>query len=260
MDEDMVNYGTPLRGKVAVITGGGQGVGFGVAEEFIAQGAQVAITGLDADHLTAAANELGPEAIGIVADVRDEAAMIAAYAEVVDRLGHLDIVVANAVVGDSNPLGKITEAQFDNIFDTNVKGVLFTVQPAIPHMTDGGTVVIVSSTASVKAGEGMSLYGGAKAALRSMVRSWTLELRGTGIRVNVLTSGAVDTPSLRSALAGAIGEDQVDATVASMGEGSPLGRLLQPSEIGTAIAFLASEASSAVTGAELFADGGLAQV
>jgi NAD(P)-dependent dehydrogenase (short-subunit alcohol dehydrogenase family) len=256
----MVNYGTPLQGKVAVITGGGQGVGFSIAEEFIAQGARVAITDLDPDHLSASAAALGKSAIGIVADVRDEAAMTAAYLEIVERLGSVDIVVANAVVGDSNPLGRITEKQFNNVFDTNVKGVLFTVQPAITHMTGGGSIVIVSSTASVKGSEGMSLYGGAKAALRSMIRSWVLELRGTGIRVNVLTSGAVDTPSLRSALAGAIGEDHVDKAVKDMGDGSPLGRLLRPREIGTAIAFLASEASSAITGAELFADGGLAQV
>jgi NAD(P)-dependent dehydrogenase (short-subunit alcohol dehydrogenase family) len=249
-----------LQGKVAVITGGGQGVGFGIAEEFIAQGARVAITGLDPDHISASAVALGKSAIGIVADVRDEAAMTEAYREIVERLGGVDIVIANAVVGDSNPLGRITEKQFTNIFDTNVKGVLFTVQPAIAHMTRGGSIVIVSSTASVKGGEGMSLYGGAKAALRSMIRSWVLELRGTGIRVNVLTSGAVDTPSLRSALAGAIGEEHVDNAVKDMGEGSPLGRLLRPREIGTAIAFLASDASSAITGAELFADGGLAQV
>jgi len=256
----MFDSAKPLGGKVAVITGGAQGVGFGVAEVLIAQGARVAITGLDADALADAERRLGTSCIAIVADVRDEQAMTDMYAQVLDGLGRLDIVVANAVVGDSNPLGRITEAQFNNIFDTDVKGVLFTVQPAVPLMSDGGSIVIVSSTASVKGGEGMSLYGGAKAALRSMVRTWTLELRGTGIRVNVLTSGAVDTPSLRSALAGAIGEDNVAAAVTSMGEGSPLGRLIQPHEIGTAIAFLGSGASSAIMGAELFVDGGLAQV
>src|SRR3546814_731645 len=214
------------------------------------------MSGLDAQRVEAAAATLGPECIGLVADVRDETAMAVMYDDVVARLGGLDIVVANAVVGDSNPLGAITEAQLNNIFDTDVKGVLFTVQPAIARMTDGGgSIVIISSTASVKGAEGMSLYGGAKAALRSMVRSWILDLRGTGIRVNVLTSGAVDTPSLRTALADAVGDDQVDAAVASMGGGSPLGRLLQPREIGTATAFLASEASSAITGAELFVDG-----
>lgn len=256
----MFDHAQPLAGKVAVITGGAQGVGFGIAEEFIAQGARVAVTGLDADVLAGAERSLGTSSIALVADVRSERAMTDMYEQVMARFGRLDIVVANAVVGDSNPLGKITEAQFNNIFDTDVKGVLFTVQPAVPLMSDGGSIVIVSSTASVKANEGMSLYGGAKAALRSMVRAWTLELRGTGIRVNVLTSGAVDTPSLRSALADAMGEDQVSAAVASMGEGSPLGRLIQPREIGKAIAFLGSEASSAIMGAELFADGGIAQV
>ncbi|RWZ54813.1 SDR family oxidoreductase [Labedella populi] len=256
----MSNYGTPLAGKVAVITGGSQGVGLGIAEELIAQGARVAITGLDAQRVGASAAALGPDCVGLVADVRDELAMSAMYDDVVARWGGVDIVVANAVIGDSNPLGAITEAQFNNIFDTDVKGVLFTVQPAVARMSGSGAVVIISSTASVKGTEGMSLYGGAKAALRSMVRSWILELRGTGIRVNVLTLGAVDTPSLRTALADAVGGDQVDAAVARMGGGSPLGRLLQPREIGTATAFLASEASSGITGAELFVDGGLAQV
>lgn len=252
--------GTSLEGKVAVITGGGQGVGFAVAEEFVRRGARVVITGLEEEQLADAAQRIGPRSLGLVADVRVERDMHTVYARAVERFGAIDIVVANAVVGDSNPLGKIGEAQFDHIFDTNVKGVLFTVQPAIAHLRDGGSIVLVSSTASVKGAEGMSLYGGAKAALRSMARSWTLELRGTGIRVNVATLGAVDTPSLRSALADALGAEQVPRAVASMGEGSPLGRLLQPREVASAIAFLASDASSGIAGAELFVDGGLAQV
>lgn len=256
----MFDYARPLDGKTAVITGGGRGVGLGIAKELVAQGARVAVTGIDIAELAAAEAELGPSSVGIAADVRDEDDMAGMYSKVVERFGQLDIVVANAVVGDSNTLGQITEAQFANIFDTDVKGVLFTVQPAIPLLSEGGSIVIISSTASVKGGVGMSLYGGAKAALRSMARTWTLELRGTGVRVNVLTLGAVDTPSLRSALADAVGEDDVPATVASMGEGSPLGRLLQPREVGMAVAFLASEASTGFLGSELFLDGGLAQV
>ena len=143
--------------------------------------------------------------------------------------------------------------------DVEAEEVLFTVQPAINLMKDGGTVVIIGSTASIQPPTGMSLYGGAKAALRTMVRAWIQEVRGTGIRINVLSPGAVDTPSLRSALADASGADAVDALVTEMGEGNPLGRLAQPRELGTAAVFLASEASSFITGVELFADGGMAQ-
>ncbi|EHR50598.1 short-chain alcohol dehydrogenase like protein [Saccharomonospora marina XMU15] len=256
----MYNYAQPLENKVALITGGGQGIGLGTAEEFIAQGARVVITGLDTSQLEQACTHLGPAAAGVVADVRSEQEMRTALEHVVDRFGQLDVVVANAVVGDSNPLGKITEEQFDNIFDTNVKGVLNTVQPAMALLPDDGSVVIIGSTASIKGSYGMSLYGGAKAALRSMVRAWIVETRGTGIRINVLSPGAVDTPSLRSALADAIGDEAgVQAAVDEMGEKSPLGRLLQPRDIARSIAFLASDASSAITGVELFADGGLAQ-
>lgn len=255
----MFTYTKPLENRVAVITGAAQGIGLGVAEEFIAQGARVVITGLDASQLDEAQAGLGPAASAVVADVRSEQSMSRAFQHAIDTFGRLDIVVANAVVGDSNPLGKITEAQFDNIFGTNVKGVLNTVQPAVGLLPDNGSIVIVGSTASIKGSHGMSLYGGAKAALRSMVRAWIQELQGTGIRINVLSPGAVDTPSLRSALADAIGEEQVPSAVQDMGEKSPLGRLLMPQEIARAIAFLASDAASAITGVELFADGGLAQ-
>lgn len=256
----MFDYAQPLKDKVAIITGGGQGVGFGTAKEFVAQGARVMITGLDAAPLEQACEELGPHASFCVADVRDEEAMKAAYQTVMATLGRIDIVVANAVIGDSNPLGQITQAQFDNIFDTNVRGVLNTVQPAVGLLPSTGSVVVVGSTASIKGGIGMSLYGGAKAALRSMIRAWIQEVQGTGIRINVLSPGAVDTPSLRSALADALGADQVQAAVDEMGLKSPLGRHVQTRDIGMAIAFLASEASSAITGVELFADGGLAQI
>jgi NAD(P)-dependent dehydrogenase (short-subunit alcohol dehydrogenase family) len=252
-------YGKPLEGKVAVITGAAQGVGLATAEEFIAQGAKVVITGLPTDPLDDAQRQLGVAATSVVADVRDQDAMRHVYEETVARHGHVDIVVANAAIGDSNPIGEITEKQFDHIFDTNVKGVLFTVQPAIALLPPTGSVVIIGSTASIRGGIGMSLYGGAKAALRSMTRAWIQELKGTGIRINLLSPGAVDTPSLRSALADALGEDAVPAAVEHMENAAPLGRLLQPREIGRAIAFLGSDASSAITGAELFADGGLAQ-
>lgn len=248
-----------LDGKVAVITGAAQGVGFGIAQEFINHGASVVVADLHQNAIDRAVSELGPNGFGAVADVTVLAQMESLYSDVMARYGRLDAVVANVGAGNSNPLGAITEEQFDFVFGVNVKGVLFTVQPALKLMQPGGTVVIVGSTASIQPPVGMSLYGGAKAALRNMVRAWIQEVKGSGVRVNVLSPGAVDTPSLRKALADASGEDQVDALVAKMGAGNPLGRLGQPRELGKVAVFLSSDASSFVTGIELFADGGMAQ-
>lgn len=248
-----------LDGKVAVITGGAQGVGFGIAQEFIDYGATVVIVDNNKETLETAAAALGEKATAAAADVTDLTQMQALYDGVKAAHGRVDAVVANVGAGNSNHLNAIREEQFDFVFGVNVKGVLFTVQPALPLMTEGGTIVIVGSTASIQPPVGMSLYGGAKAALRNMVRAWIQELKGSNIRINVLSPGAVDTPSLRSALANASGADQVDALVAKMGEGNPLGRLADPREMGTAAVFLSSAASSFVTGVELFADGGMAQ-
>ena len=248
-----------LDGKVAVITGGAQGVGLGIAQEFVDYGATVIIADINEETLKRAGAALGPKVTTAAVDVTDLDQMQAMYNDIIAAHGRLDAVVANVGAGDSNGVQSITEKQFDFVFGVNVKGVLFTVQPAISLMKDGGTVVIIGSTASIQPPTGMSLYGGAKAALRNMVRAWIQEVKGTGIRINVLSPGAVDTPSLRSALADASGAGQVDALVTKMGEGNPLGRLAQPRELGTAAVFLSSEASSFITGVELFADGGMAQ-
>jgi NAD(P)-dependent dehydrogenase (short-subunit alcohol dehydrogenase family) len=248
-----------MAGKVAVVTGGGRGVGLGIAQEFAAEGATVVVTDIAQDLLDDASAELGPQSLALLADVTDLSDMERVYAEVHERFGRLDAVVANAGVGHSAKLGSITQEQFDYIFGVNVKGVLFTVQAALPYLQAGGTVVIIGSTASIQAVDAMSLYGGSKAALRAMVRCWIKDIAHSGIRVNMLTLGAIDTWSLRNALEGASGADQVDRIVKEMGEGNPLGRLGQPSEIGKAAVFLSSDASSFVTGVELFADGGMAQ-
>ena len=248
-----------MEGKVAVVTGGGRGVGLGIAREFAAEGATVVVTDIARHLLDDVSAELGPQGLALSADVTELSDLERVYAEVHERFGRLDAVVANAGVGDSAKLGSITEEQFDYIFGVNVKGVLFTVQAALPHLRAGGTVVIIGSTASIQAVDAMSLYGGSKAALRAMVRCWIKDIAHSGIRINLLSLGAVDTPSLRNALAGASGADQVDRLVKQMGEGNPLGRLAQPREIGQAAVFLSSGASSFVTGAELFADGGMAQ-
>lgn len=198
--------------------------------------------------------------LGFQTDVSVLSDMEALYTDVVTRYGRLDVVVANAITNDNAPLGSITESQFDKVIGTNMKGVLWTVQPALPLLPAGGSIVIIGSTASISPPPATSVYGGAKASVRSMVRAWIQDIKGSGIRINVLCSGAIDTPSLRSALEGASGADRVDEAVRAMGEGNPIGRLAQPREIATVAVLLASEASSFITGSELFADGGMVQV
>lgn len=249
-----------LEGKVAVVTGGASGVGLGIAREFVDHGARVVLTDLHQAQLDEAVAAIGPAGTGIVADVTRLADMEAMYREVASCHGRLDAVVANAGIGDHAPLGSLTEEQFDRTFNVNAKGVMFTVQPALPLMRAGGTVVVIGSTASIQPPAAMSLYGGSKAAVRNFVRAWIQDIKGSGIRMNVLSPGAVDTDSLRSAAAMAQGADRVDAFVTEMGEGNPTGRIADPREMGKAAVFLSSDASSFVTGVELFVDGGMAQV
>ncbi|MBT2414676.1 SDR family oxidoreductase [Streptomyces sp. ISL-12] len=249
-----------LQGKVAVITGGASGVGFGIAQEFAAHGARVVITDLGRSDLDRAVARIGDACTGAVADVTDPTAMDRVYREVKAEHGRLDAVVANAGIGAHAPLGHITEDQFDRTFGVNVKGVLFTVQPALPLMPDGGAIVIIGSTASVRPPAGMSLYGGSKAAVRCLVRAWIQDIKGSGIRINVLSPGAVDTPSLRRAAEQAQGADAVIPLIRAMGEGNPTGRIADPREIGKAAVFLADDAAGFVTGVEFFVDGGVAQV
>ncbi|MFD3488833.1 SDR family NAD(P)-dependent oxidoreductase [Streptomyces sp. NPDC058665] len=250
----------PLEGKVAVVTGGASGVGLGIAQEFVDQGARVVITDLQQGPLDDAVAKVGPNCSGIVADVTKIADMKAVYEQTTSRYGQMDAVVANAGIGAHAPLADITEEQFDRTFNVNAKGVLFTIQPALPFMQPGGTVVIIGSTASIQPPAGMGLYGGSKAAVRAFIRSWIQDIKGSGIRMNVLSPGAVDTESLRRAAEMAQGADAVSAMVQKMGEGNPTGRIADPREMGKAAAFLSSDASSFITGVELFADGGMAQV
>jgi NAD(P)-dependent dehydrogenase (short-subunit alcohol dehydrogenase family) len=249
-----------LEDKIAVVTGGAGGVGLGIAREFVEQGASVVITGRREAPLDEAVAALGPACSAFKADVACSEDMDALYTEVMRRHGRLDAVIANAGLGDSAPFGSIREEQFDRIFDVNVKGVLFTAQKALPLLSRTGTIVIIGSTASIDPPAGMSMYGGAKAAVRNFVRGWIQDIKGMGVRVNVLSPGAVDTPSLRIALEDASGPEQVDALVQAMGEDNPIGRLADPTEVGKAAVFLSSDASSYITGVELFVDGGLAQV
>lgn len=245
--------------KVAVITGAGRGVGFGIAQEMAEAGAQVVLTDLRQEDVDAAAEQIGAKAVGLTADVTSLDSMQSMYATVLERFGHLDAVVANAGVGNGARLGEILEEQFDFIVGVNLKGVLFTVQAALPHLSAGSTAVVIGSTASIQAQSGMSVYAATKSGQRMLVKTWIQDVVGTGIRINMLSPGAIDTPSLRKAFADASGEENVDANVKRMGEGSPLGRLGDPREIGKAAVFLSSDQSSFVTGVELFVDGGVAQ-
>ncbi len=249
-----------VNGKIAVVTGGTSGIGFSIAQAFVTNGAQVVLTGINQAEVNQAVAAIGAGCTGFKADVRHLADMEALYQEVLARHGRLDAVVANAGVGDHGPLGTITEEQFDRTYDTNVKGVLFTVQPALPLMQGGGTVVVIGSTGSVQARRGMSLYCGAKAAVRACVKSWIQDIKGTGIRINVVSPGAVDTESLRKALGQALGADKVAAEVQVMGQGNPTGRIAEVHEVSQAVLFLSSDTSSFITGVELFVDGGLTAV
>ncbi|MFD6357791.1 SDR family NAD(P)-dependent oxidoreductase [Nocardia tengchongensis] len=238
----------------------GRPAALGIAQEFIDEGATVVITDLEQQALDEAVRKIGGNCAGIVADVTRSADMEAVYREIESRHGRVDVVVANAGIGAHAVLGEITEEQFDRTFNVNAKGVLFTVQPALRLLPEGGAVVVIASSASIEPPTGMSMYGGAKAAIRCFVRAWIQDVKGSGIRMNVLSPGAVDTESLRGALGMVRTPDQVDEAVRQMGEGNPTGRIADPREIGKAAVFLSSDASSFITGVELFVDGGMAQV
>jgi NAD(P)-dependent dehydrogenase (short-subunit alcohol dehydrogenase family) len=249
-----------LRGKVAVITGGTTGIGLAIAKEFVAEGATVVVTGLDQQALDGAIEEIGSGSFGAKADASSLAEMDALLKDVQATHGRLDTVIANAVADEHAPLGKITEEQFDKMVGINLKGVLFTIQSAMPLLPSDGTIILIGSTASVAPPAGMSIYGAIKASFHGMVRTLIQDAKGTGVRINILSPGSVDTPSLRRALGKAGGEEKADAIVKSIAERSPLGRIGEASEIGKVAVFLASSASSYVNGVELFVDGGLTQV
>jgi len=249
-----------LASKVAVITGGTAGIGLAIAKEFVAEGATVIVTGRDQKRLDEAAKEIGPRGFGVKADSSSLTEMDALLKNVKAKHGRLDTIIANAVQDEHAPLGKITEAQFDKMVGVNLKGVLFTIQSAMPLLQSDGTIILIGSTASVAPPAGMSIYGAIKAGFRGMVRALIQDVKGSGVRINILSPGSVDTPSLRRALGKAGGEEKANAVVKSIAERSPVGRIGKASEIGKVAVFLASDASSYVNGVELFVDGGLTQV
>ena len=245
-----------LNGKVALVTGGTTGIGLATATELAAQGAQVFITGRRQAELDAAVAAIGGNAAGIRADASVLADLDNVYAQIAKRAGKLDILFANAGGGDMLPLGAVTEEQFDRIFGTNVRGVLFTVQKALPLLVDGASVVLTGSTVSIQGTANFSVYSASKAAVRNFARSWALDLKDRAIRVNIVSPGPIRTPGL----GGLVPDESRQGFYDFMAGQVPLGRLGEPGEVGKAVAFLASDAASYINGIELFVDGGLAQI
>ncbi|ARJ43048.1 oxidoreductase [Pantoea alhagi] len=243
-----------LNKKFAVITGGSSGIGLAIAKSLIDEGANIVITGRTEETLKKAVMTLGENAKGIVADVSSKISLDALYERVKAEFGRIDILVANAGSGIHAPLGEITEKQIDDQFATNVKGVVLTVQQALPLLGKDSSVIIIGSTASVDPGPDMSIYGATKAAVRNMVRSWVTELHGSGIRINIVSPGPVNTESLRAAFG-----EKAKEGLSFLTAKSPLGRIGEPEEIAAVATFLASDAAGYVNGIELFADGGASQ-
>jgi len=239
-----------LQGKTAVITGGTTGIGLATAKLFVSEGAYVFITGRRQKELNEAVKDIGSNVTGVQGDVANLADLDRLY-EAVGAKGRIDIVFANAGVAGVSPLEKITEKHFDDIFNINVRGALFTVQKALPLLNDGGSIILTGSVASAKGTPGLGTYGASKAAVRNFVRAWTVELKDRGIRSNVLSPGPTDTPIMYGQP-----EDVVAKIVASI----PMGRIGQADEIAKAALYLASDDSSFVSGIELFVDGGRAQI
>lgn len=241
-----------LEGKTAVVTGGGSGIGLASARWFIEEGAFVYIFGRRQEVLDAAAAELGGNARAVAGSVADLANLDRLFETVKAERGSLDILLANAGTGAFAPLGEITPDHYDQIFDINVKGLLFTVQKGLPLMREGGSIILTGSTTGEMGTPSFSVYSATKAAVRNFARSWAQDLRGTGIRVNVLSPG----PTRTDLALDVVGVEAFEA----LGATTPVGRLGEPAEVAAAAAFLASTDSSFMTGSEIFVDGGLAQI
>jgi NAD(P)-dependent dehydrogenase (short-subunit alcohol dehydrogenase family) len=246
-----------LEGKIALVTGGTSGIGLATAQRFVAEGAYVFITGRRQETLDEAVKTIGKNVNGIQADASKLDDLDRLYAAIQSEKGKLDILFANAGGGSLAPLGSITEEQFDSTFDTNVKGLLFTVQKALPLLPEGASIILNASITSIKGTPAFSVYSATKAAVRSFARGWAVDLKGRGIRVNVISPGVIPTPGYDNL---GLNEEQIQEFIAAQAAVIPLGRVGTTDEIAKAVVFLASEDSSYVNGIELFVDGGIAQI
>ena len=240
-----------LEGKIAVITGGTEGIGLATAKLFAKEGAYVFITGRRQKELDEAVKAIGANVSGVQGDIAQLADLDRLYQAVARVKRRIDIVFANAGVGEFVPFGAVTEEHFDRLFNINVRGTLFTVQKALPLLNDGGSIILNGSVASVKGTAAFGVYAASKAALRSFVRTWTTDLKDRRIRSNVVSPGPINTP---------LASRQSAEVIARMVSTIPMGRMGTPDEVANAALFLASDDSSFVTGIELFVDGGRAQV
>ncbi len=254
----MKRMGQKLEGKVAVITGGSSGIGLAAAKLFVAEGAYVFITGRRQNELDEAVDQIGRNVTPIQGDVSKSSDLDRLYKAVREQKGKLDIVFANAGIGEFAPLGEITEEHFDKQFNVNVKGLLFTVQKALPLLVSGGCIVLNASIVSITGSPAFSVYSATKAAVRSFARTWCVDLKQRGIRVNAISPGVVPTAGYTTSLG--MTREQVDQFVQASIGNIPLGRAGSTDEIAKAVLFLGSEESSYVNGIELFVDGGLAQI
>ena len=247
-----------LSGKIALITGGNSGIGLATAKRFVAEGAYVFITGRRQANLDAALKEIGPESVAALpGDVARLADLDRIFAAIQEQKGRLDVVFANAGAAGLAPLGYLSEEHFDTLFDTNVKGVVFTVQKALPLMGEGGAIILNASTTSIKGSPAFSLYSATKAAVRNLARSWAMDLKGRGIRINVVSPGVVPTPGYDTL---GLSPEQVQGFIEAQVASIPLGRVGTTDEVARAVVFLASEDSAFVNAVELFVDGGMTQV
>lgn len=243
--------------KVVVVTGGTSGIGLATAKAFSAAGASVFITGRRQDALDAAVKAIGGRVTGVRGDMANLADIDRLYDAVQQKHSQIDVVFANAGGGETMPLGAITEEHYQKTFDTNVKGVLFTVQKALPLLKDGASIILTGSTTSVSGTQDFSVYSATKAAVRNFARNWILDLKDRGIRVNTISPGVTDTPGLNELFGGGEQAQGVKDYLAGL---IPLGRVGRPEEIANTVLFLASDDASFINGVELFVDGGQVQI
>jgi len=251
-----LKMGNKLEGKIAVITGATSGIGLATAKRFVSEGAYVFITGLYQKEVDVAVSDIGKNVSGIQSNVSNLADIDKMYDIVKDQKGHIDILFVNAGIIEFASLGEISEKHFDKIFDIDVKGLLFTVQKALPIFQDGGSIILMASVGSSKGSAELSVYHAAKAAVRSFARSWSLNLNQRNIRVNAISPGPIDTTFVNRVL----NEQQTQQFIQNVVKATPIGRMGSPDEVAKAVLFLASDDTSYITGIELFVDGGMGQI